>query len=171
MWGFHESWLSSCRPKKLTAFVSTGKISPMVIRNGKCEKFAGVNFTVLVFSIFISRFIAKHLYATYSLSVLSIWPSKDRSLRNQLYGERMSLECWNVKGKLWKELMCLLSLYLAISISFIAQTIVQCTLVSFLTLFTMLTVPKHCIWPSICYFQKVYFIILLWFYKNESHKT
>jgi hypothetical protein len=41
----------------LTAFVSTGKISPMVICNGKYgkyekfEKFAGVNFTILVFSI------------------------------------------------------------------------------------------------------------------------
>jgi hypothetical protein len=39
----------------LTAFVSTGKISPMVICNGKYEKFEkfeGVNFTILVFSIF-----------------------------------------------------------------------------------------------------------------------
>jgi hypothetical protein len=32
------------------AFVLTSKFPPMVIYTGKCEKFAGVNFTILVFS-------------------------------------------------------------------------------------------------------------------------
>jgi len=53
-WGFHESRLSSWRPKNFMAFVSTGKCSAKVTCNGEYEKLAGVNFTILVFSIFLT---------------------------------------------------------------------------------------------------------------------
>jgi hypothetical protein len=36
------------------AFISTGKCSGKVICNGEYEKLAGVNFTILVFSTFLT---------------------------------------------------------------------------------------------------------------------